>query len=352
MEKKRVTVTEVAALAGVSKGTVDRVLHNRGEVSAESAEKVRRAVAELGFKPNLYASMLAAKRASVIAVILPRFKPGQYWSRINDGYRKVAAQVLPLNLKVCFFNFELNDEASFRHACSKVLEISPAGVAFSPVFRNESLNFVEELYKRGIPYVYVDTKLEEGNYYAYYGMPMYQSGYLCGALLTERLKAEDVWEAAIVRIIRDKTRQSDPTVSRREGFIDFMERNYPACQIHSVFIDPSNREKIYSTLQAFFAEHPDLKLIAMFNSRIYLLSDYLAANAGGDVRVIGFDDLEDNMKMLRDGQVSVLISQHIDNQASYAVQALSDLILLNRRVDARDNYMHMDILTKYNLENY
>lgn len=352
MDKKNVTITDVAELAGVSRGTVDRVLHNRGEVSGESAEKVHRAVAELGFQPNLYASMLAAKRASVIAVILPRFKSGQYWSRINDGYQEGAAQVLPLNVKVSFFSFELNDEASFRHACSKVLDASPSGVAFSPVFRNESLSFVEELHKRGIPYVYVDTKLEEGSYYAYYGMPMFQSGYLCGALLTERMKPEEVKEAAIVRIVRDKTRQSDPTVSRREGFIDFMERNYPACRIYSVFIDASNKEKIRSTLQSFFAAHPDLKLIAMFNSRIYLLADYLSSNPIEGARVIGFDDLEDNMRMLKDGFVSVLISQHIDNQARNAVIALSDLIILKRRISVRDNYMHMDILTKFNLENY
>ena len=39
-EGNKVTINDVAKAAGVSKGTVDRVLHNRGEVSRKSKEKV------------------------------------------------------------------------------------------------------------------------------------------------------------------------------------------------------------------------------------------------------------------------------------------------------------------------
>ena len=41
---KKVTIKDVAQLAGVSKGTVDRVIHNRGEVSAESFRKVQEVI--------------------------------------------------------------------------------------------------------------------------------------------------------------------------------------------------------------------------------------------------------------------------------------------------------------------
>ncbi len=41
-------------MAGVSAGTVDRVLHNRGEVSQSSREKVEAILTEIDYKPNLY----------------------------------------------------------------------------------------------------------------------------------------------------------------------------------------------------------------------------------------------------------------------------------------------------------
>ena len=42
----------IAKLAGVSRGTVDRVLHNRGQVRPETEEKVRAVMQELDFQPN------------------------------------------------------------------------------------------------------------------------------------------------------------------------------------------------------------------------------------------------------------------------------------------------------------
>ena len=62
MQDKKITIFDVAECAGVSKGTVDRVLHNRGEVSKTSAEKVRKAIEELGYEPNLYARLYEYSR--------------------------------------------------------------------------------------------------------------------------------------------------------------------------------------------------------------------------------------------------------------------------------------------------
>ena len=52
-----VTINDVAKAAGVSKGTVDRVIHNRGEVSPKSREAVLKVIEELGYKPLYHFSM-------------------------------------------------------------------------------------------------------------------------------------------------------------------------------------------------------------------------------------------------------------------------------------------------------
>ena len=63
-EEKRITVKDIATLAGVSKGTVDRVLHNRGEVSEASREKVMKIARQIGYKPNVHASLLPRWRGA------------------------------------------------------------------------------------------------------------------------------------------------------------------------------------------------------------------------------------------------------------------------------------------------
>ena len=66
-----VTVEMVAKMAGVSRGTVDRVLHHRGEVKSETAERVRQVMRELDFQPNtLGRAFSIAKKRNRIGIFL------------------------------------------------------------------------------------------------------------------------------------------------------------------------------------------------------------------------------------------------------------------------------------------
>lgn len=66
-----VTIKDVAALAGVSPSTVSRTCKNNPSISAETKEKVRKAMSELGYEPNFQASNLATQNSRTIGIILP-----------------------------------------------------------------------------------------------------------------------------------------------------------------------------------------------------------------------------------------------------------------------------------------
>jgi LacI family transcriptional regulator len=56
---QKVRIKDIAEKAGVSVGTVDRILHNRPNVSHSAREKVERVLKEINYQPNVYASALA-----------------------------------------------------------------------------------------------------------------------------------------------------------------------------------------------------------------------------------------------------------------------------------------------------
>ena len=65
-----VTLKQIAELAGVSRGTVDRALYNRGRINPEVAERIRTIAKELGYQPNRAGKALAmAKHPIKIGVI-------------------------------------------------------------------------------------------------------------------------------------------------------------------------------------------------------------------------------------------------------------------------------------------
>lgn len=64
------TLEEVAALAGVGRGTVSRVINNAAGVKDSTRRAVQRAIAELGYVPNLAARSLAGRRADAVALVM------------------------------------------------------------------------------------------------------------------------------------------------------------------------------------------------------------------------------------------------------------------------------------------
>lgn len=349
---KKITIADVAKLAGVSKGTVDRVLHDRGGVSRKSMEKIRQVIDELGYEPNVYASMLAMRKEHVIACILPDSIKDDYWYLVREGFEKGGENIASMNIRTRIFLYDQYSPESFRKAGTQLLESNPSGVVLPPFFKNDTYTLANALSLRGIPYVYVDSKLEDDGHFAYYGMPMYKSGYLCARLLTLRVPQKQLKGVLVVRIIRDKMRQSDPTLNRRSGFLDYMAEHYPSSDIHNLFIDPQAPKDTERQLNTFFKAHPGIHHIVMFNSRVHLLSDYLSRNPDPDRVVVGFDNLEKNISALSSGLINILICQHTDLQSYNAVMALSDYIIKHKRPERKDNFMHMDILTSLNIDNY
>ncbi|WP_286869677.1 LacI family DNA-binding transcriptional regulator [Herbaspirillum sp. UBA812] len=67
----RPSIKQVAHLAGVSIATVSRLLNKPGSVSAETAEKIHRSIAELGFRPNFTGRNLRAGNSRTVGVVVP-----------------------------------------------------------------------------------------------------------------------------------------------------------------------------------------------------------------------------------------------------------------------------------------
>jgi LacI family gluconate utilization system Gnt-I transcriptional repressor len=65
------TLRDVSEASGVSEMTVSRVLRNRGDVSAQTREKVLEAARALGYVPNKIAGALASQRVNLVGVVIP-----------------------------------------------------------------------------------------------------------------------------------------------------------------------------------------------------------------------------------------------------------------------------------------
>lgn len=87
----RVTIKEVAKLAGVSPSTVTRVVQNKSTISDETKKRVRAAMKELDYHPNLNARSLVSQSTQVIGLVLPDdsdlFYQNPFFPTVLRGFR-------------------------------------------------------------------------------------------------------------------------------------------------------------------------------------------------------------------------------------------------------------------------
>ncbi|MFF4690123.1 LacI family DNA-binding transcriptional regulator [Streptomyces sp. NPDC001307] len=144
------TINDVAQAAGVSPATVSRVL-NRGRVTAERAERVRRAAAELGFAPNRVARSLRMQRSSVIGLIIPDIE-NPFFTALARGVED-AAQRTSYSVVLCNTDGNLDKE---RRYLDIAIAERMAGVIVAAASRGRT--DVSALQSRGIPVVAVDRR--------------------------------------------------------------------------------------------------------------------------------------------------------------------------------------------------
>ncbi len=70
MASDKITSVDVARRAGVSQSAVSRVFTPGASASKETVEKVRRAAAELGYRPNVLARSLITGRSRIIGLVV------------------------------------------------------------------------------------------------------------------------------------------------------------------------------------------------------------------------------------------------------------------------------------------
>ena len=103
-----ITIKEIAEKAGVSPGTVDRVLHKRGRVSRKNEENIRRIAEENGYVPNQLARRLQRKGNLVFGVLIPYPNTEYgYWQQVMDGIEEARKEIEVLDASIVYFSFSI-----------------------------------------------------------------------------------------------------------------------------------------------------------------------------------------------------------------------------------------------------
>ena len=205
---KSIRIKDIAKLAGVSVGTVDRVLHNRGRVSEDALQKVTAVMNQIDYKPNLIARTLGSNKNYRIAALIPDPTRDPYWAQTNLGIIQAQTEWAQYGVIVDTFPFDLYNKDSFHRIARAVVEEHPDGIVIAPIFYHESVPAFELFQEAGIPYVLFNTNINEAKPLGFIGQNLYQSGRVGAQLMM--LGQRDQATFAVLHIDEDVSIFANP----------------------------------------------------------------------------------------------------------------------------------------------
>jgi len=344
----QITIKDIAEKANVSIGTVDRVLHHRGEVAESTKKRILAIVEELGYKPNIFASNLASKKPVIFATLFPKpVSQEGYWNKPMVGVEKRITDLKHYGVQLKSFSFSQVNPKEFLLEAEKIINLKPDGVVLAPFFKKESLDFIELLKENHIPFVFIDSEIKDAGQISYIGQYSYQSGMVSGKLLDMLLNEGNI---LVVHFAKEMDNQNH-LVEREKGFYDWYKRNNTnPHQLQTIEIADTTNDKWMKKVRDFIVEYR-IKGIFVTNSKVFYIGRLIEKFNLEGIKVIGHDLLTENISYLKKDIVHFLICQRPEEQGYNAVNKLFRHVVQKREIE-KEKYTSIDILTKENVDYY
>lgn len=338
-----VTIKEIADLANVSRGTVDRVLNNRGAVSPQTAKKVREIAHTLGYKPNKAGIALAAQKKKLrIGVIL--FGPeNPFFQRVLDGVSSKAEELAAYDCTVLIRRVTFDADAQIR-AINELVAEGIHGLMMTPYNDPSIVEKINELYQMEIPVVTTNTDIQGSRRIAYVGSNYYEGGRTAGGLM--RLVTGG---SARLGIITGSSQVLCHT-ERIAGFLDVLQRTAPGIQVLDTLKNHDDEFESYEVTKHFLKTYPDANAVFFAAAGVHGgCKAIMNMNRTKNMHVICFDAEVTIRQMVLDGLICATISQQPRKQGSRPLDLLFDYLTTGNLPEEEINYVDAAIKIRENL---
>ena len=309
MRRRKPSMDDVAAAAGVSRITVDRVLNGRGGVKPDTERLVIDKARALGVDRALN---VMPTRILRIGIILQN-NTNSYYVKLREGFVRTAQQYKRYNLRVSFFYFErIVPELAIRTLARAAEECDALVVT---LFDDPLVVAKVEALAKTMPIVTVASDLPTTARVDYVGSNALQEGRTAGALMGRFLGSAG---GAIIIIVG--SHQLLEHEQREVGFRSTLRRNYPTCEIVDCF-QSYEQEDIRQEFRKRLKRFPDLK--GIYNMSVGnpgIAEELRAVGKEQEVCIITHTVTPERLPLLNEGVIDAIIDREPFMDARRAIE--------------------------------
>ncbi len=283
MQKKRVSIKEVAEHAGVSAATVSLVLNDKGSISDKTRKHVRNSARELGFILNKSASRLRSGQSLLIGLVVNDIS-NPFFAELSANVETEAASAGYLSV---IANTQ-DDRDTQRSVIETMIGQGVAGLIISSATGSQEADF-DVIRENGIPFV-LCVRDFPGYAADFIGFDNFQAGVMAGEHILDRGCRRIAFMGGLVG--------NTNRIRRCEGVKYAMQRRDPDLTLVRDLSGPATRQFGQDAALDLLAQDPDTSAIVCFNDYVaigaYAALYKMGRKVGRDVAVIGFDNLPES----------------------------------------------------------
>lgn len=309
---RRATVHDVARQAGVSLATVDRVINGRPGVRPATAEKVELAIAELDFRRDLSASLLARARDLRVQFVLPDGR-NEFMANLAEAVTRRGRIGAAERLHLDVARIRAMDPAALAAHLNALDRKSCDCAVIVAIDDDRVRQAVEALGRRGIAVMTLVSDLPHSARKLFIGIDNVAAGRTAASLIGRFVTSGKVALIAGSLGLHDHT-------DRLAGFREVIAAEFPGIEL----IGPTEAHDDRGETEAFttrlLAEHADLRGIYNLGAgNAGLVAALEASGRAGSIRVIAHELAEPTEAGLRSGTIDVVLDQNPDGEIRAAV---------------------------------
>lgn len=352
---KQLTISEIARLAGVSAGTVDRILHNRGKVSESARNAVGKILAESGYRNNIHSSAIGLRKGFRLAVAMPDSSRGEYWFSIREGINHALEEFSDIRIDCSFSLYNRNDIHSCREVFGQVSVSDADAVIICATNREETVGMCRCLGNRNIPYFMAGTEIPDTDPVASFSADQEASGRLAARLLST-LSAppphQENTNGNFAVILPQQTAACNTGTfgERKRGITEYFSGT--GTGILEVTLPLLYPDECGHILAELLRGNPGTRGIAVLDSSAHVVADILSSHGFPDIPLIAFDMTSGNRRCLQAGSVSAVIVQYPEIQGYNSVKSAIQYLLYKHKDNKISHKMPIGIIVAENLPYY
>ncbi|MGN1031498.1 MAG: LacI family DNA-binding transcriptional regulator [Butyricicoccaceae bacterium] len=332
----KVTIRKIAEESGVSRGTVDKVVHGRPGVSDEVRARVQAVIDSHGYAPRHRKKQEEPElRHYIVSVILPRLT-NPFFVNVKHGIDEMQKMLPGAQISTEYFFCDSANIPEILSVLDYVEERGVDGIILRGVQSRRLRDRLNALHENKIPVVLLDADVPEAKRLCLVGEDSRTSGRVAASLLAKSIGGAG--EIAVIGGFQNITTHR----VRLLGFEEVIRERFPEIRIVDVVNCHDQSVIAYEETLRLMQKYPNLKGIFSAVGCAGDIGQALIEAQHRQIKMVSYNFTPDIIALVKRGIIDFTIGLTPSQQGATALRVLADFLLSNQK-PARE-FLEMPII--------